>query len=43
MERDAIIAHGLSSFLNEKIMDRADSFILHICDICGGFADRVKT
>lgn len=43
MERDTILAHGLSAFLHEKYMDRAEQFVLHICDICGGFADRIKT
>jgi DNA-directed RNA polymerase beta subunit len=42
MERDALIAHGISTFLNEKLMEPSDMFVVHICDECGGFASRVK-
>ena len=30
MERDSLIAHGISSFLQESMMDRADKFIIYI-------------
>lgn len=42
MERDAIIAHGLAKFLNEKMMYNSDAYTIHVCDICGVFAQRKK-
>ena len=30
MERDSIISHGISKFLNESIMDRSDAFKMQI-------------
>ena len=35
MERDAIIAHGASSFLQESMMKRSDGTDFIICDGCG--------
>ncbi len=35
MERDAIIAHGSSSFLQESMMKRSDGTDFIICDGCG--------
>ena len=40
MERDALIAHGLSKFLNEKMMYNSDAYATHVCDVCGLFAQR---
>ena len=40
MERDALIAHGLSKFLNEKMMYNSDAYTTHVCDLCGLFAQR---
>jgi len=40
MERDALIAHGLSKFLNEKMMYNSDAYATYVCDICGLFAQR---
>jgi DNA-directed RNA polymerase II subunit RPB2 len=40
MERDALIAHGLSKFLKEKLLDNSDAFIVYVCDVCGLFAQR---
>ncbi len=40
MERDALIAHGLSKFLNEKMMYNSDAYATYVCDICGLFAER---
>jgi hypothetical protein len=40
MERDALIAHGLSKFLKEKLLDNSDAFIVYVCDMCGLFAQR---
>jgi DNA-directed RNA polymerase II subunit RPB2 len=35
MERDAIIAHGVSSFLQESMMKRSDGSTFYICNGCG--------
>jgi DNA-directed RNA polymerase II subunit RPB2 len=35
MERDAIIAHGVSSFLQESMMKRSDGSTFFICNGCG--------
>jgi len=32
MERDAIVSHGIASFLNESYMIRGDEFFLAICN-----------
>lgn len=41
MERDCIIAHGLSRFLKEKLVESADIYGTYVCDICGLFAQRL--
>lgn len=43
MERDALIAHGMSKFLNEKMMYTADVYSTYVCGICGLFAIREVT
>ena len=40
MERDALIAHGISKFLHEKMMYNSDAYATYICDQCGLFAQR---
>jgi DNA-directed RNA polymerase II subunit RPB2 len=40
MERDALITHGMSKFLKEKLLDNSDAYITYICDECGLFAQR---
>src|SRR5262249_28993730 len=40
MERDTLIAHGITRFMLDKFMDAADAYITRVCDICGGFAQR---
>lgn len=40
MERDALIAYGLSKFLKEKLLDNSDAYVIYVCDKCGLFAQR---
>jgi DNA-directed RNA polymerase II subunit RPB2 len=35
MERDCMISHGVSRFLNERLFDLSDSFQILICRSCG--------
>ena len=38
MERDALIAYGVSSFLKETMLERSDNYKVHICKICNDIA-----
>jgi DNA-directed RNA polymerase II subunit RPB2 len=38
MEKDAIVAHGISQFLKERLMETSDITIVYICDHCGLYA-----
>jgi len=40
MERDALIAHGASKFIKEKLMDNSDAYQTYVCNKCGLFAQR---
>ena len=39
MERDAIMSHGMSMFLQERFFKCSDEFYVHICDSCGLIAN----
>lgn len=38
MERDALISHGSSALLRERLMDVSDAYTLPICSTCGTIA-----
>ena len=42
MERDAVLAHGASYFLRERLMESSDKYEMYICDICGMIASKKK-
>jgi DNA-directed RNA polymerase II subunit RPB2 len=41
METDAIVAHGMSQFLKERMMETADLYVAYVCDSCGLLAQKV--
>ncbi len=41
MERDSLLAHGMSLFLKEKLLDTSDAYSTYVCDKCGLFAQRL--
>ena len=42
MERDVLVAHGVSSFLKEKMLNDSDIYTTYICGNCGTIATRLK-
>jgi hypothetical protein len=41
MERDVMLAHGLSRFLKERLLETSDIYSTYVCDECGLFAQRM--
>ena len=41
MERDSIISHGMSKFLQERMLYVSDVYSTYVCDVCGLFAQRI--
>ena len=41
MEKDSMIAHGISQFLKERMMETSDIETFRVCDDCGLLASRV--
>lgn len=38
MESQAMLAHGASSFLKERLFDSSDKFVFYVCKDCGMIA-----
>lgn len=42
MERDALISHGGSAFIQETFFDMSDVYQVNVCDHCGGIVSSAK-
>ena len=40
MEKDALVAHGVSQFAKERFMETSDITVVTVCDKCGLFATK---
>lgn len=40
MENDAMVAHGMSQFIKERLMECSDMEAFHVCDDCGQFVSK---
>jgi len=42
MERDCLLSHGVTNFLNERLFTCSDKYFVYVCDICGMIASGNK-